>query len=36
VGGHLVGLSVSVVVEVVDDQAFLLGMLKPADLPEEL
>ena len=36
VGGHLLGGSVSVVMAVVDNQAFFAGMLEPSNLAEEL
>lgn len=33
-GGHFVGEGVSVIMLVVNDQALLLGMFKPSDLPQ--
>lgn len=35
-GGHFIAVGVSVVEEVIDDEALLLGVLEPPDLAEEL
>ncbi len=35
VGGHLIGLGVSVVMLVVDDEAAFLGVFKPPDFSQE-